>query len=95
VTHAARAAPRRAAALRHRRGAAKTVGSAIHDAIAKLGENIILQRAMSVVHNPVPHMHMDVGLHIVSYVHGGVASLVLSLPPSISQGRIGGAHKLK
>jgi hypothetical protein len=38
---------------------------------------------------------MDVGLHIVPYVHGGVASLVLSLPPSISQGRIGGAHKLK
>ena len=57
-----------------------TVGSAIRDAIAKLGENIVLQRAVSVVHEPVPRLRGDLGLRVVSYAHGGV------MP---SQGRIG------
>jgi elongation factor Ts len=61
-------------------GVPGTVGSAIRDAIAKLGENIVLQRAVSVVHEPVPRLRGDLGLRVVSYTHGGV------MP---SQGRIG------
>ena len=57
-----------------------TVGNAIRDAIAKLGENIVLQRAVSVVHDPVPRLRGDLGLRVASYTHGGVSS---------SQGRIG------
>jgi elongation factor Ts len=64
-----------------------TVGSAIRDAIAKLGENVVLKRAVSVVHDPVPRMRADLGLRIASYVHGGVVSP--TLPQSTSQGRIG------
>ncbi len=57
-----------------------TVGNAIRDAIAKLGENIVLRRAVSVVHDPVPRLRGDLGLRVASYTHGGV---------SPSQGRIG------
>jgi elongation factor Ts len=57
-----------------------TVGNAIRDAIAKLGENIVLQRAVSVVHDPVPRLRGDLGLRVASYTHGGV---------SPSRGRIG------
>lgn len=57
-----------------------TVGNAIRDAVAKLGENIVLKRAVSVVHDPVPRLRGDLGLRVASYTHGGV------LP---SQGRIG------
>ena len=57
-----------------------TVGNAIRDAIAKLGENIVLKRAVSVVHDPVPRLRGDLGLRVASYTHGGV---------SPSQGRIG------
>jgi elongation factor Ts len=32
------------------------------------------------VHDPVPHLHGDLGLRVTSYTHGGVSS---------SQGRIG------
>ena len=61
-------------------GVQGTVGSAIRDAIAKLGENIVLQRAVCAVHDPVPRLRGDLGLRVASYTHGGV------LP---SQGRIG------
>jgi elongation factor Ts len=64
-----------------------TVGSAIRDAIAKLGENVVLKRAVSVVHDPVPRARADLGMRITSYAHGGVASP--AFPPSASQGRIG------
>jgi elongation factor Ts len=64
-----------------------TVGSAIRDAIAKLGENVVLQRAVSVAHDPVPRTRADLGLRVVSYAHGGVASS--SPSHSHSQGRIG------
>jgi elongation factor Ts len=57
-----------------------TVGRAIRDAIAKLGENIVLQRAVTVVHEPVPRGRGDLGLRVASYTHGGM------LP---TQGRIG------
>lgn len=50
-----------------------TVGNAIRDAIAKLGENIVLQRAVSVVHDPVPRVRGDLGLRVASYTHGGVS----------------------
>lgn len=63
-----------------RNGMHGTVGNAIRDAIAKLGENIVLQRAVSVVHDPVPRLRGDLGLRVASYTHGGV---------SPSQGRIG------
>lgn len=65
---------------------AATVGSAIRDAIAKLGENVVLRRAVSVVHDPVPRGRAELGMRVVSYAHGGVAS---SAPASTSQGRIG------
>jgi elongation factor Ts len=64
-----------------------TVGSAIRDAIAKLGENVVLQRAVSVAHDPVSRTRADLGLRVVSYTHGGVAST--SPSHSHSQGRIG------
>ena len=63
-----------------RNGMQGTVGNAIRDAIAKLGENIVLKRAVSVVHDPVPRLRGDLGLRVASYTHGGV---------SPSQGRIG------
>jgi elongation factor Ts len=63
-----------------RDGTRGTVGSAIRDAIAKLGENIVLQRAVSVVHDPVSRLRGDLGLRVAPYTHGGV---------SPSQGRIG------
>jgi len=63
-----------------RNGMEGTVGNAIRDAIAKLGENIVLQRAVSVVHDPVPRLRGDLGLRVAWYTHGGV---------SPSQGRIG------
>jgi elongation factor Ts len=66
-----------------------TVGSAIREAIAKLGENVVLRRAVSVVHESVSRARADLGLRVVSYAHGGVASEALSLPSSASQGRIG------
>ncbi|KAI9507790.1 hypothetical protein F5148DRAFT_1276063 [Russula earlei] len=49
-----------------------TVGRAIRDAIAEVGENIMLQRAVSVVHDPIPRAHADLGLCVASYTHGGV-----------------------
>jgi len=61
-------------------GGGGSVGSAIRDAIAKLGENIVLQRAVSVVHDPVPRTRSDLGLRVASYTHGGVHP---------AQGRIG------
>ena len=64
-----------------------TVGSAIRDAIAKLGENVVLKRAVSVVHDPVPRTRADLGMRIASYTHGGVVSP--ALPQSTSQGHIG------
>jgi len=68
-----------------------TVGSAIRDAISKLGENVVLRRAVSIVHDSVPRARAELGMRVVSYAHGGVASSALSLPPSLStsQGRIG------
>jgi elongation factor Ts len=68
---------------------AATVGSAIRDAIAKLGENVVLRRAVSIVQDPVPRGRAELGMRVVSYAHGGVGSSALSLPPSTSQGRIG------
>src|SRR5258708_1450977 len=50
-----------------------TVGNAIRDAIAKLGENIVLQRAVSVVHDPVHRLRADLGLRVASYTHGGMS----------------------
>ena len=64
-----------------------TVGNAIRDTIAKLGENVVLKRAVSVVHDPVPRTRRDLGLRVASYAHGGV--VLPTLPPSTSQGRIG------
>jgi elongation factor Ts len=62
-------------------GMMTTVGSAIREAVAKLGENIVLQRAVSVVHDPVaPRARADLGLRVASYTHGGLLA---------SQGRIG------
>jgi elongation factor Ts len=57
-----------------------TVGNAIRDAIAKLGENIVLQRVLTVAQEPVPRVRGDLGLRVTSYTHGGVVP---------TQGRIG------
>lgn len=56
-----------------------TVAAAIRDAIAKLGENITLRRAASVVENSP--QQADLGLRLSSYVHGTIEDP--------SQGRIG------
>jgi elongation factor Ts len=56
-----------------------TVATAIRDAIAKLGENITLRRAVGVVENSPPQT--DVGLRLSSYIHGSVNDF--------AQGRIG------
>ncbi|KAJ3567331.1 hypothetical protein NP233_g6428 [Leucocoprinus birnbaumii] len=56
-----------------------TVGTAIRDAIAKLGENITLRRAVSVVESSP--QQADLGLRLSSYVHGSINDP--------SQGRIG------
>lgn len=46
-----------------------TVGSAIHNSIARFGERIQLRRALSVVHTPsVP----EICLRLATYAHGGV-----------------------
>lgn len=57
-----------------------TISTAIRDAIAKLGENISLRRAISVVENPPLKPHL--GLRLSSYVHGSINNP--------DQGRIGG-----
>lgn len=56
-----------------------TVASAIRDAIAKLGENITLRRAVTVVENSP--QHTELGLRLSSYVHGSINDP--------NQGRIG------
>jgi elongation factor Ts len=58
-----------------------TVGSAINDLIAKVGEKVSLRRAISVVHDPLPPSQSTLGLRVASYLHG-----TLNTP---SQGRIG------
>jgi len=56
-----------------------TIGTAIRDAIAKLGENITLRRAVSVSGDSPPQT--DCGFRLSSYVHGSTGD--------ITQGRIG------
>jgi elongation factor Ts len=73
--------PSPAAALSH-----GTVSNAIRAAIAKLGENIVLQRAAAVVHEPVPPARSELGLRVAAYAHGHVGA---QLPPSQAQGRVG------
>ncbi|EJC97583.1 uncharacterized protein FOMMEDRAFT_137587 [Fomitiporia mediterranea MF3/22] len=46
-----------------------TVSSAIRDTIAKVGENISLRRAISVVLPPAPES-VQAGIRVASYVHG-------------------------
>lgn len=46
-----------------------TVGSAIHDGIARFGERIQLRRAVSVVHTPSVS---DICLRLATYAHGSV-----------------------
>ncbi|KDQ63235.1 hypothetical protein JAAARDRAFT_202716 [Jaapia argillacea MUCL 33604] len=58
-----------------------TVSSAIRDAIAKVGENISLKRAVTIASQRLSPTESNIGLRVASYVHGGV-----NLP---SQGRIG------
>ena len=71
-------------------GRRERLGTQYGDAIAKLGENIVLQRSVSGVHDPVPRLRVDLGLYVASYTHGGVlpswgcigalALIVLKLP---------------
>ncbi|KAF8265133.1 elongation factor TS-domain-containing protein [Lactarius quietus] len=63
-----------------------TVADAIRAAIAKLGENIVLQRVAAVAHEPVPPSRRELGLRIAAYAHGHGGAL---LPPSQAQGRVG------
>ncbi|GJE89577.1 elongation factor TS-domain-containing protein [Phanerochaete sordida] len=46
-----------------------TVGSAIHDSIARFGEMITLGRAVAVVQDPLPQ---GLGVRVGSYAHGSV-----------------------
>ncbi|KAI9444554.1 elongation factor TS-domain-containing protein [Lactarius indigo] len=63
-----------------------TVEDAIRTAIAKLGENIVLQRAAAVAHEPVPRTRSELGLRVATYAHGHGGA---PLPPSQAQGRVG------
>lgn len=58
------------------------VGGAIDALIAKVGEKILLSRAVSISH-PLPSPQSDVALRVASYLHGSVAGGLAS------QGRIG------
>jgi elongation factor Ts len=57
-----------------------TVGTAIRDMIAKVGEKVSLRRAVTLVESP-PHSRTGVGIRLASYNHGSI-----NIP---SQGRIG------
>lgn len=48
-----------------------TVGSAIHESIARFGEMITLGRAIAVVQDPLPQ---GLGLRVASYCHGSVSN---------------------
>ena len=74
-------APSPASALAH-----GTVADAIRAAIAKLGENIVLQRAAAVTHEPVLPAQSELGLRVAAYAHGHGGT---SLRPSQAQGRVG------
>ena len=63
-----------------------TVSDAIRAAIAKLGENIVLQRAAAVAHEPVSPARSELGLRVAAYAHGHGGAV---LPPSQAQGRVG------
>ncbi|KAG5647737.1 hypothetical protein DXG03_008460 [Asterophora parasitica] len=58
-----------------------TVGSAIRDTIAKVGEKISLRRAVALVENAPQQTQSSFGLRLASYTHGAI-----SIP---TQGRIG------
>lgn len=58
-----------------------TVGSAIRDLIAKVGENVSLRRAVAMVADPMPPSQMNLGLRAAGYLHGSI--------DTPSQGRIG------
>ncbi|KAH9170592.1 elongation factor TS-domain-containing protein [Lactarius sanguifluus] len=63
-----------------------TVADAIRTAMAKLGENIVLQRAAAVAHEPVSRTRSELGLRVATYAHGQGGA---PLPPSQAQGRVG------
>jgi elongation factor Ts len=63
-----------------------TVADAIRAAIAKLGENIVLQRAAAVAHDPVSSARSELGLRVAAYAHGHGGAV---LPSSQAQGRVG------
>ncbi|KAH9058277.1 elongation factor TS-domain-containing protein [Lactarius vividus] len=63
-----------------------TVADAIRMAMAKLGENIVLQRAAAVAHEPVPRARSELGLRVATYAHGHGGA---PLHPSQAQGRVG------
>ncbi|KAI0275199.1 hypothetical protein BC834DRAFT_840093 [Gloeopeniophorella convolvens] len=52
--------------------AQQSVVEAIHGAMAKLGEKIVLKRAAAVALPPVPRMQRELGLRIATHAHGGV-----------------------
>ena len=58
------------------------VGGAVDGLIAKVGEKILLSRAVSISH-PLPSPQSNVALRVASYLHGSVAGGLTS------QGRIG------
>ena len=62
-----------------------TVSDAIRAAVAKLGENIVLQRAAAVAYDPVPPARSELGLRVAAYAHGNVGA---QLPQSQAQGRV-------
>ncbi|KIK94143.1 hypothetical protein PAXRUDRAFT_33678 [Paxillus rubicundulus Ve08.2h10] len=51
-----------------------TVSGSIRDLISKVGENVSLKRAVTVVHNPLRGHSGTLGLRLASYLHGATAS---------------------
>ncbi|OBZ74039.1 Elongation factor Ts, mitochondrial 2 [Grifola frondosa] len=48
------------------------VGSAVRDLVTKVGENITLRRAVTVVRDPLPFAQRHLGLRVFPFVHGAV-----------------------
>ncbi|TBU62587.1 hypothetical protein BD310DRAFT_871469 [Dichomitus squalens] len=51
---------------------ANTVGGAVRDLVAKVGEKITLRRAVAVARDPLPYAQRHLGLRAFPYVHGAV-----------------------
>ncbi|KAI0354593.1 hypothetical protein OH77DRAFT_1590374 [Trametes cingulata] len=50
-----------------------TVGDAVRDLVTKVGEKIVLRRAVAIARDPLPAQQRHLGLRVFPYVHGSVS----------------------